>query len=78
MCCIVVTVFEYRYNCIEYGILCDVLCDIVCYSSWYDIDNSINDSKSGLPKSAYRVIRSMLHIDFRLSILISYFRFFVR
>lgn len=69
---IVVTVFEYRYNDIEYDILCGVLCDIVCYDSWYDIDNGVNDSKLCLPKNAIRVMRSVLHIDFRLLI----FRFF--
>ena len=26
---IVITVFEYRYNCSEYDILCSVLCNIV-------------------------------------------------
>ena len=39
------TVFKYRYNSIEYGILCGILDVIVCYSSWYDIDNGVNDSK---------------------------------
>lgn len=32
---IVVTVFEYRYNYIEYDILC----------SWYNMDNGVNGSK---------------------------------
>ena len=42
---IIITVFEYRYNDIEYDILCGVLCYIVCYNSWYDIDNGVNDIK---------------------------------
>nr|DAL30726.1 MAG TPA_asm: hypothetical protein [Caudoviricetes sp.] len=33
MCYIMVTVFEYRYNSIEYGILCSVLDVILYYSS---------------------------------------------
>ena len=65
---IIITVFEYRYNDIEYDILCGVLCYIVCYNSWYDIDNGVNDIKWCLPKSTHRVIRSMRHIDFRLLI----------
>ena len=35
-------------------------------------------SKYGLQKNAYYVIRSMLHIDFDLSILICHFQIFVR
>lgn len=69
---IVVTVFEYRYNSIEYDILCGVLDIIVYYSSWYNMDNEVNGSKSYLlwwgkwclPKNAICVICSVLHIQF--------------
>ena len=40
----VVTVYVYRYNCIEYHwILCGVLDSIVYYSSWYNMDSWGND-----------------------------------
>ena len=29
MCCIVVTVYKYRYNCIEYDILCGIVIGII-------------------------------------------------
>ena len=40
-----VTVFEYRYNSIEYGISCGILDIIIYYSSWYNMDNKVNGSK---------------------------------
>ena len=63
-----VTVFEYRYNSIEYGVLCSILCDIVCYDSWYNMDNGVNwiycCGKCGLPKNAICVMRSVLQYNF--------------
>lgn len=65
MCCIVVTVFEYRYNSIEYDILCSVL-DIIVYWIMYNCVGEYICLCFGLclPKNAICVICSVLHIQF--------------
>ena len=75
MYCIAITVFEYRYNCIEWHIR---------YTIWYNMDSLVNGVYCDgvnccLSKTAIHVMCSVLHIHFFApSILIRHSRIFVR